>query len=861
MMSVLCIVYVCLYKLNHNLLHIYSFLSEKITMGKKNKNKKVKTESGGSNDGVAVAPPQKKKKSKLEDQNLDDFLDNWDVDDDSGDEMEATLGEEKDEEEEQEEQIIKPPKTKKKKKEKSNADKAVNPKEKKENDSTTEGQQPDSTKKSGAKQQKKYISSLQETDPDFFDFLKENDEELLNFDESDSEDEEDEKPAGVHQLPGELEVASDESDFEDEGARSESGKTGKSNKKISQVQLDAWIDAVKKQPNISLIQDIIEAFRAAVASIGAGDKTEEDAAPLKFVVEGGTVFNSVVRLCVVHLQPALKTVLKLDTEVSANNKPEKSKKWKRVEKQVRIYLLELVTLLSRVNEQTVFSVLLKHVHSMLPYFTAYQKGAKLLMSRLINIWSTASETPRILAFMCLVKLTRSSSNLLEPCVKAMYLAYVKNCKFTSPSTLPSISFMKRSLVEMFGLDHNLAYYQAFVYIRQLAIHLRNAITTNKKDSVLAVYNWQFIHSLELWGALVGHCSSSETIRPLIYPLVQVIMGTAKLIPTPKYYPLRFHCATILRDISSTTGTFIPVLPLYLEVLNTFNFKKKSKKVSMKPLDFSCVLKLSKSQMLENGFKDATIEEVYGGMLSYMADNSNKISFPELVTPLIFQLKDFLKSCKVQNYSKKIKGLLEKTVANQKMIDTRRKHVNFGVGESQKIQVWEAQVGNDGTPLLACYNNWKKVSQLQHAKKVSEQQKLDDYSHIPQLKKKKMRMKEDTEPEVGGFLSGSDDDFDDEENFKLKEERGKKRKSDGLSDEDDDSEEEEDLQQQSDADSEDEKDEDKEDAEENEEGDAVEDLKLEDLESESEAEMDDEFEDGNDEEEGDSSDEDSDDESD
>merc|ERR1711874_569287 len=111
MMSILCIVYVCLYKLNHNLLHIYSFLSGKITMGKKNKNKKVKTESGGSNDGVAVAPPQKKKKSKLEDQNLDDFLDNWDVDDDSGDEMEATLGEEKDEEEEQEEQIIKPPKT------------------------------------------------------------------------------------------------------------------------------------------------------------------------------------------------------------------------------------------------------------------------------------------------------------------------------------------------------------------------------------------------------------------------------------------------------------------------------------------------------------------------------------------------------------------------------------------------------------------------------------------------------------------------------------------------------------------------------------------------------------------------------
>merc|ERR1712107_433449 len=424
---------------------------------------------------------------------------------------------------------------------------------------------------------------------------------------------------------------------------------------------------------------------------------------------------------------------------------------------------------------------------------AFANGGKQLMNRLVSIWSRAEETPRILAFMCIVKLVRGRE-LLEPAVKAMYLAYVKNTKFTSPSTLQSISFMRRSLVELLGLDHSLAYYHAFVYIRQLAIHLRNAITcSEKKDSLLAVYNWQFVHSLELWGALVGHPGSREAMAPLIYPLVQVIIGTAKLIPTPKYFPLRFHCAKILREISASTGTFIPVIPLYLEVLNTYNFKKKSKKVSMKPLDFSCILKLSKSQLLENGFKDATIEDIYGGILSYLADNSNKIAFPELVTPMIFQLKDFLKNCKIPNYSKKIKTLLDKTVTNQKMIETRRKHVNFGVGESQKIQIWETQIANDGTPLLAFYKSWKKTSDLQQAKKVSEQEKLDDYSHIPALKKnhKKIRMKQEQASDVGGFLSGSDDDdFDEEENFKLKEDRGKKRKSDDISDEENDSEEEE-----------------------------------------------------------------------
>ena len=37
---------------------------------------------------------------------------------------------------------------------------------------------------------------------------------------------------------------------------------------------------------------------------------EDDNEPRKFRVEGGTVFNSVVRMCVLNLQPGLKKFLK-----------------------------------------------------------------------------------------------------------------------------------------------------------------------------------------------------------------------------------------------------------------------------------------------------------------------------------------------------------------------------------------------------------------------------------------------------------------------------------------------------------------------------------------------------------------------
>lgn len=50
----------------------------------------------------------------------------------------------------------------------------------------------------------------------------------------------------------------------------------------------------------------------------------------------------------------------------------------------------------------------------------------------------------------------------------------------SPKTKPVIAFMQNSLVEIFSLDEQLSYQYGFVYIRQLAIHLRNAILQKKK---------------------------------------------------------------------------------------------------------------------------------------------------------------------------------------------------------------------------------------------------------------------------------------------------------------------------------------------------------------------------------------------
>lgn len=59
---------------------------------------------------------------------------------------------------------------------------------------------------------------------------------------------------------------------------------------------------------------------------------------------------------------------------------------------------------------------------------------------------------------------------------------------------------------------------------------------------------------------------------------------------------------------------------------------------MKPQDFTCILRLSKSQLQENGFKDAVVEKVYQQLLEYLASEAHTISFPDMVVVAIIQVQ-------------------------------------------------------------------------------------------------------------------------------------------------------------------------------------------------------------------------------
>ena len=153
-------------------------------------------------------------------------------------------------------------------------------------------------------------------------------------------------------------------------------------------------------------------------------------------------------------------------------------------------------------------------------------------------------------------------------------------------------------------------------------------------------------------------------------------------------------------------------------MQNYKFEKKASKLSMKPLDLSCVLRVSQSQLSESGFRDAIIDLLYDRILETLQCHSHSTAFPEIALPVVLQLKAFIKKCPLANYTKKMKQLMEKIQETIKFIEKNRSHVNFDLADTKAVLALENQLKQSGTPLTTYHASWKKMKDREMAVKIA-----------------------------------------------------------------------------------------------------------------------------------------------
>eukprot|EP00300_Choanocystis_sp_HF-7_P014811 c18831_g1_i3.p1 GENE.c18831_g1_i3~~c18831_g1_i3.p1 ORF type:complete len:952 (+),score=259.17 c18831_g1_i3:401-2857(+) len=612
-----------------------------------------------------------------------------------------------------------------------------------------------------AKAHKRQLQKMKDSQKEFFEFLKQNDPNLLQFgeelssgdegtgdeaeeseeEESEEEEEEETKPHETKQKrkgkAGSDEETSDAEDDDEEGSMEDDdeleGDVGEVSgegrgslltlTKLKQWQAEAWT-----KRNLSNIRRVIFAFRSACdAGQDRGDK-KSNSKKSKLRIADGTVFIASVRFCCGRLPAIFDSILEIDTDSQSGQPvlPSSSPKFKSSASVIKQYLSYLVGFVvnCQMSDPSMRCYILSHCERMAFYLSLFPTIAKKLIKAVLQYWaapnvadsnkgqgaseSVSLEPVRIHAFLVLRRLCLAAKvPYLELALKGLYLSFARFTKTVTSRNVRDVAVMRNCIVELCAIDSTVAYQHAFVYLRQLAIHLRNALTAKTKDAHQLVYNWQFVSSLEVWVSAAAAHASNPDLKLLAYPASQIILGTVRLIPTLRFSPLRLHLCRLATLLCSATGSYIPMAPVVLEMLASSQLtgtppsSNLPKNATPPKFDFSTHLKVTKATLLTRSFQDDLVTEILYRLGEHFAAMAHWISFPELAVPALFALRKHAQSLGAVRHKRQIMALVEQIQAQVAFVESKRSRVTFGPSDQKACQAFLTDAPNEiaASPLV------------------------------------------------------------------------------------------------------------------------------------------------------------------
>ncbi|KAI4271843.1 MAG: hypothetical protein LQ337_005711 [Flavoplaca oasis] len=611
----------------------------------------------------------------------------------------------------------------------------------------------------GVENHQEDLNALATKDPDFYKYLQENDAELLDFggdrDELDQFSE-DEKPKKKQKKSTKPQPDSSEEDVREEATEDSTGQT-----EVTAAMVTQWKTAMVEQHSLRAMRRVVLAFRTA-AYVNADEEKE-----LKYSISSPDVYHQLLVSALDHVPTVLNHHVPVkESTMGKVRVATESKKYRTLTPLLKSHSSAVIHLLENLSDAPTLNKTLNALIPLLPYLLPFKKILKSLVTGVVGIWSDTStaDTTRITAFLVIRRLAVvSDTSIRTALLKTAYQGLVKGSRITNPYTLPAINLMKNSAAELWGIDPDVGYTTGFVYIRQLAVHLRSSITQPTKDSYKQIYNWQYIHSLDFWSRVISSlCSpasnpslkaaSDSPLHPLLYPLVQITLGALRLIPSPTYYPLRFQLTRSLLRISRATTTYIPLAPSLLEVFQATEMTKAPKPSTLKSLDFTTALRVPKAYLGTRAYQDGLGEQLVELMAEFFGIWAKHIAFPELMLPPVVHLKRWLKTVsssakstmsnglktapgkgkgnKNSRLTSSINLLVQKLESNGRWIEEKRRHVDFGPSNREGVEAFLRDISMEDTPLGAFVEGLRRKSEerekmLEQAREAERRDRAKD----------------------------------------------------------------------------------------------------------------------------------------
>ena len=564
-----------------------------------------------------------------------------------------------------------------------------------------------------SKGHKTQLDSLAENDPEFHEFLLKNNPELLDFDASDDEegldlddmdDEDDEDDDDENDRNGSSDNDSDsdsllgssDDEREENNVQTSGYRKIKPDVEVTQSLLKESIDNACNGSKAAL-KTMLTIFRAACIPSSDDDGKSKDN---RYILPSPEIYEAVM---IKVLQNAWKSFYKLlrlsikeKLTVKAISNLEENSRWKVVQMQVLGLFKSIIHVLSSLAESSLQNetagFILSHLEPYIPLLAPLPRLFKTVLKTLLSIWSrevTSEEDSLNARGHAFLRVRQMAIVLpgtcMDECFRLTYLNFARSCRSFTEINANAIMFMIQSVVELYTIDHMMAYQHSFLFIRQLALHLRQALVKKTVEHTKHLVSWQYLNCLRLWTYVLSALPDEENeLGKLIFPLTEVINGVLLAVPSAQGLPLRIHLIGFQHMLAAHGKKFIPTARYGLEVLEFPELETKPKPSTDRVPNLLHMTRIPKDNVHKAAYRDTIVEQACELIRRDSEIYRYHPGFPEYAFLTIRSLKKYNKKCKNSKWRGYTRNLTSQLEEYSTFAKKRRGQLRVGPMEAADL---------------------------------------------------------------------------------------------------------------------------------------------------------------------------------
>ncbi|KAK7380755.1 hypothetical protein VNO78_33272 [Psophocarpus tetragonolobus] len=487
-----------------------------------------------------------------------------------------------------------------------------------------------------------------------------------------------------------------------------SSDDGKSSEHVGKLLTNASVVSlcklVKEQCSVPALTCLVNAYRAACHN--DSELTSVSGNVFSDGIQKSEIFSKILIFMLHEADPTFRKLLGISSSSSRKETVldlRNTTKWLSLRPLIKSYIRSTMFLLNEVTDSEILAFSICRLRASIIFLFAFPSLLRSLLKISVHLWATGDGSLSSQSFLIIQDIASvPSADWFEFCFVKTYKAFIIHSQFIE-GKFEHIHFLRNSFVELCCLDMQKSCNKAMKCLLHLGKILQKGWQTKKKEVVKIICSWQYINCIDLWVTFISANIQDYDLQPLLYMIIQIVNGVALMFPGPRYLPLRVRCIQWLNNLSGSSGVFIPVTSLVVDVLEYKNTKDSGK--PGKVLQPMSTIKLPKHWLKSRGFQEECVSSAIELLSEHFAQWSYHVSFPELATAPLIHLKKVFERTSNESAGRVIKRFIDQVEMNIDFVQKKREEASFSPKDQQSVESFlQVEKRNGNTPFTQYYNS-------------------------------------------------------------------------------------------------------------------------------------------------------------